>query len=83
MSRLDNFIASLVFQLALTTQKAELLANSLDGKQNEVEHIFADLEDHYRTIIVDQQKKAMDDKRQDAKIIDELKRELSKYRAEY
>nr|XP_022917032.1 uncharacterized protein PFB0765w-like isoform X2 [Onthophagus taurus] len=66
--------------LALTTQKAELLASTLDGKQTEVEKIFAELEDHYRSIIIEQQRKNMDEKRRDAKMIEDLKNELIKYK---
>ncbi|XP_017779184.1 PREDICTED: kinesin-related protein 4-like isoform X2 [Nicrophorus vespilloides] len=63
-------------QIQLTTQRVSLISNSGILKQKEIDQIVIKLEEHYREMLVEQQHEAVKDKRNDQKIIAELREQL-------
>lgn len=69
--------------MALTTQRADLLSVTVKGKQNEIDLIVSQLEEYYKKKLIEFQQRALEEKRQDNKLIAELKDQLAKINNDY
>lgn len=67
----------------MTTQKADLLSLTVNGKQNEIDLVVSQLEEFYKKKLIEYQQRVADDKRRDSKLIAELKDQLAKLNHEY
>ncbi|KRT82648.1 hypothetical protein AMK59_4655, partial [Oryctes borbonicus] len=65
-------------QVALTTQRADLLSITVNGKQNEIDLAVSQLEEYYRNKLIEHQQKALEEKRQDNKRIADLRDQVAK-----
>lgn len=67
-------------QVQLTTQKAELISQSNNERQVEVDKVINKLEEHYRALLQTHQLEAITRRQEDEKIISELRQELDRYK---
>ncbi|GJQ81716.1 hypothetical protein Trydic_g9157 [Trypoxylus dichotomus] len=70
-------------QLALSTQRMDLLSLTVNSKQNEIELVVSQLEEYYRNKLIEHQQRTLEEKRQNSKLIEELKDQLAKLNNEY
>lgn len=60
-----------------------MLSHTVNGKQNEIDLVVSQLEEYYKKKLSENQQRAMEEKRQDNKLIAQLKDQLSKLSNEF
>ena len=60
-----------------------MISQSFAYKQDQIDDVIFHLEDHYKNVLLEHQKRTLEDKKRDDKIITRLRDELIKYKSQY